>query len=181
MDRKVIFTDFAPLLANCCFLVAFIFLVFGISFALSPGNDENHNPDQQMMLTGKILLCIGSGMCFYTFYCIPLIVGCCLKSFESMTRDRNNVAQNVESLVAQNVVVVDETLSEKILEPQDLQPAEENVADKDCVVCYAGKKEIMFVPCNHLCICTLCKDKFQNLSRCPMCNNNFEKLVRVYS
>ena len=46
-----------------------------------------------------------------------------------------------------------------------------------CSVCIDKRKNIMFTPCNHVCVCEECSIK---VSSCPICRGDIEKKTKVY-
>lgn len=53
-----------------------------------------------------------------------------------------------------------------------LEEGEENT----CCVCLTEPKEVLLLPCRHLCVCTTC---FEQLTRCPVCRASFESSLVV--
>ncbi|KAL7551056.1 hypothetical protein ACHAWF_014257 [Thalassiosira exigua] len=51
-----------------------------------------------------------------------------------------------------------------------------------CVVCEDGKKEIMLMPCLHMCLCRNCCDSFlfKTIKECPMCRAKITSSTPVY-
>ena len=50
-----------------------------------------------------------------------------------------------------------------------------------CVVCFTHIKNIVLLPCKHLCVCEPCVHKIRKMnSRCPMCKKYIESLIKVY-
>ena len=50
--------------------------------------------------------------------------------------------------------------------------------DDECVVCLEYPKAIFFFPCNHLCLCLRCAEKWTS-DLCPMCRGRGGK-QRIY-
>jgi len=44
-------------------------------------------------------------------------------------------------------------------------------AEDECVVCLANGKEVLLLPCRHLCVCREC---FVMIDKCPVCRSTFE-------
>lgn len=55
---------------------------------------------------------------------------------------------------------------------------EKNESDNSCSVCMAESRNVCFVPCGHVATCVDCANKI--LSSCPMCNENFERKLKIY-
>ena len=49
-------------------------------------------------------------------------------------------------------------------------------AEDECVVCLANGKEVLLLPCRHLCVCREC---FSMIDKCPVCRAGFEEYVKV--
>ncbi|CAF1932178.1 unnamed protein product [Rotaria magnacalcarata] len=52
-----------------------------------------------------------------------------------------------------------------------------------CVICCNDKKNIVLLPCRHLCVCLTCSKKlWNNTSKqtCPMCRNQIDSLLEVF-
>ncbi|KAL7540832.1 hypothetical protein ACHAXR_010746 [Thalassiosira sp. AJA248-18] len=51
-----------------------------------------------------------------------------------------------------------------------------------CVVCEDGKKEILLLPCNHMCLCKNCADTclFKTIKQCPMCRGKITGSTPVF-
>jgi hypothetical protein len=47
-----------------------------------------------------------------------------------------------------------------------------------CVICLDNKKNIVLVPCGHVCICDSCKEK--NIKDCPICRTKIENMIKAY-
>uniref|UniRef100_A0A3P8VQN4 Leucine rich repeat and sterile alpha motif containing 1 n=1 Tax=Cynoglossus semilaevis TaxID=244447 RepID=A0A3P8VQN4_CYNSE len=47
----------------------------------------------------------------------------------------------------------------------------------ECVVCMESQSQVIFLPCGHVCCCTVCNEALQN---CPMCRANISQRVLLY-
>ncbi|XP_062506346.1 uncharacterized protein LOC134182920 [Corticium candelabrum] len=59
---------------------------------------------------------------------------------------------------------------------------ENNTSDQQysqCVVCWDKPKEVVLLPCRHLCLCIECSNRIRD--RCPMCNLRFRNKMPVYT
>ena len=52
--------------------------------------------------------------------------------------------------------------------------------DELCIICYANKKCMAFVPCGHLCICEGCSDKYED-DKCIVCRKEFAIPHKIYT
>jgi len=48
---------------------------------------------------------------------------------------------------------------------------------KTCILCIDKDKEIVFVPCGHLCTCSVCA---QSLIKCPVCRSNIQQRIKTF-
>ena len=44
-----------------------------------------------------------------------------------------------------------------------------NDDDVSCIICYDNKRDVLFKPCNHICLCDICYGT-TDLKRCILCN-----------
>lgn len=49
-----------------------------------------------------------------------------------------------------------------------------------CVVCQNRRKSVLLMPCRHLCCCTECAEH-SSLFRCPICRQQIDRKINVYS
>ena len=57
---------------------------------------------------------------------------------------------------------------------------ENNGADENlCVICEDGKKQVVLLPCKHMCLCKACAD-LKKIKECPMCRSNVESSMAVF-
>lgn len=47
-----------------------------------------------------------------------------------------------------------------------------------CIVCMVNPREIILVPCNHVCLCEDCAEKIK--STCPVCNQRIQSKKVAY-
>lgn len=54
--------------------------------------------------------------------------------------------------------------------------------DTDCAVCLERPKDLLLLPCRHLCVCSTCWQMMQqnNLVQCPICNQAVVNAMQVY-
>jgi hypothetical protein len=70
------------------------------------------------------------------------------------------------------------------LSHQDM--TEKNVSPEQdvtlCIVCEDAKKEVVLLPCKHLCLCKMCALTclFKTLHECPMCRETIDDSMEVY-
>jgi len=49
-------------------------------------------------------------------------------------------------------------------------------SERDCVVCLTEQKEIILLPCRHMCVCQSC---FIHIDKCPVCRCAFDAYVAI--
>ncbi|KAJ1425161.1 hypothetical protein B484DRAFT_315253, partial [Ochromonadaceae sp. CCMP2298] len=47
---------------------------------------------------------------------------------------------------------------------------------EDCVVCLTERREVLLLPCRHLCVCDSC---LVYIDKCPVCRSTFEEYVLI--
>ncbi|XP_032241899.1 uncharacterized protein LOC5516260 [Nematostella vectensis] len=103
---------------------------------------------------------------------------------------------NRRSIISQQVTVVAEeerpstTLDNKPSVSNDehvnrLREELERERDKTlCVICAEQPKQILIMPCRHMCLCSVCADTLLthwNRRACPLCRCRIRSLIEVYS
>lgn len=53
-----------------------------------------------------------------------------------------------------------------------------NEEDSLCVICMERTRVFNLKPCNHFCVCNICKPKLQ--SKCPLCRKHVQRFEKVY-
>lgn len=54
----------------------------------------------------------------------------------------------------------------------------ENSSDDCCVICLVRERDIVLIPCGHICVCSTCVRSVNNI--CPMCRRDIERLVPMF-
>ena len=50
---------------------------------------------------------------------------------------------------------------------------------KLCVICMEGKKDVLVMPCRHLCLCKACSSNTA-LTECPICRTAIVSTIAVF-
>lgn len=99
-------------------------------------------------------------------------------------RDRAAIMLAVENYLAE--VKLNESSRSPIIPSAPLEEAStssqncnfvQNINMTECVICLDSQCEVIFLPCGHLCSCSICADKIS--AECPMCRSSIEHKVRV--
>ena len=64
---------------------------------------------------------------------------------------------------------------QEIADPQE--GSHSATEERECVICKQNKKDVLFLPCRHLCTCRSCADKIDD---CPLCRTEIAADVDVY-
>lgn len=48
-----------------------------------------------------------------------------------------------------------------------------------CVICEDGKKQVVLLPCKHMCLCKACAD-FDKIKECPLCRTKIDDSMAVF-
>lgn len=70
---------------------------------------------------------------------------------------------------------------ELVVEVLDVNPEQQQA--EECVVCMVAKKEIVFYPCGHQCLCQACAERFKKEAQhnvCPICRNRIVDYIKLY-
>ena len=77
--------------------------------------------------------------------------------------EKTNIHESNEQIVSESQVSIDESLME----------------DLACVVCFAEKKNVLMMPCRHICVCATCAAS--NLFKlCPICREEVIETMHVF-
>ena len=60
---------------------------------------------------------------------------------------------------------------------------DEGLDEDTCVICMDAKKETVFYPCGHQCLCQPCSETFKQEARhyvCPICRNRIKDTIKVF-
>lgn len=88
---------------------------------------------------------------------------------------KENAQENAEATVAPAGGVL------PTVAPQQQKSQSSQIEDDErlCVVCEDAKKEIIILPCKHMCLCTKCAN-FELIKECPMCRGKVEDSMTVF-
>ena len=55
--------------------------------------------------------------------------------------------------------------------------------DKDCIICFDERVDVLVIPCRHLCLGLECAQLIRNQQKknkeCPICRTKIEKFIRI--
>jgi hypothetical protein len=65
------------------------------------------------------------------------------------------------------------------IEPiQNIKPQEKECSQ--CVVCLTNRKEIVLLPCWHMCLCAECTPQILKSGKCPVCQTNIQGNAKIF-
>ncbi|TNJ27966.1 Ankyrin repeat protein 2 [Giardia muris] len=80
------------------------------------------------------------------------------------------------------------TLKQQIEKYQNMNKSRQKASDRKaeqakamitCIICLMNQRNILLLPCNHLCVCSSCMRQLEN-QKCPLCNGSIKGVARVY-
>ena len=60
--------------------------------------------------------------------------------------------------------------------PSSIILEQTDIEEEQCIICYSNKKNLRFLPCSHLIMCSACYNMLQKKKECPVCKGNIESL-----
>jgi len=74
------------------------------------------------------------------------------------------------------------SISKRISSSTELEVSSSKTSHENhlCVICEDGTKNIVFVPCHHLCVCIKCFEKHKIIS-CPMCRKEITSHIKIFN
>lgn len=70
----------------------------------------------------------------------------------------------------------------QILRPKPSTSIDETKIDTLCIVCQDNTRNVVFIPCKHLCLCHDCSPRLMQGSRkCPLCRRRIHSSMKVYT
>jgi hypothetical protein len=60
--------------------------------------------------------------------------------------------------------------------PASLVLEQTDVEEEQCIMCYSNKKNLRFLPCAHLIMCSACYNMLEKKKECPVCKGNIQSL-----
>lgn len=69
------------------------------------------------------------------------------------------------------------SINMKIINSDTIQ--DDNANDSSCIICMSALREIIFVPCGHILICSKCS-KNTNFIKCCLCNKKIDNIYKLY-
>jgi hypothetical protein len=71
--------------------------------------------------------------------------------------------------------------SKEVALQQQLRTAMRELDAKVCVICQDEQKNVLFLPCRHMCACSACSQRLVGgLAHCPICRSAIRQRVEVY-
>jgi ATP-dependent DNA helicase PIF1 len=111
---------------------------------------------------------------------VKTIEGLFLKSFEATKIKINKKVKDFYAslpvIKIDNDIDIDNKVENVVSEElQEETPIEEGQV-KECVVCMQAQRNILFLPCKHLCVCNICDKMCDN---CPICRVKIDEKMKI--
>lgn len=91
---------------------------------------------------------------------------------QSAQRDLENISDNIAGLSINDPCVEEAAACAAVAE--SLTPAEQNML---CTVCYSNKRDVLFLNCKHIVVCSPCLTR---LKYCPYCRDLIQSSMQIY-
>jgi len=88
--------------------------------------------------------------------------------------------EDIENLQLNELEQLEKTLkltSLKVEQTKNRKLKEQIQDQKACVLCLDKEKNILFVPCGHLCVCEACSAA---VGQCPLCRANVQQKIKAF-
>lgn len=94
-------------------------------------------------------------------------------------KKRKQEASEAKAVASEGSAVEKKTSVETAPEPpkREHEGGSDKKCDLLCKICYSNEYDTAFLPCGHVTACTKCA---YTVTKCPMCREPFERVVRVY-
>ena len=97
-------------------------------------------------------------------------------SWENKYNDNFSIEGNFFLCIDVNVMVIpdyDSNDDEYEDYYEDIKPTRKTILEKECVICFENKSNILYLDCFHVCVCNVCdyKGKFK---KCPLCRTKIK-------
>ena len=71
------------------------------------------------------------------------------------------------------MVIPDYDSNDDYDEDEDNKPARKTILEKECVICFENKSNILYLDCLHVCVCNVCDSKGK-FNKCPLCRTKIK-------
>jgi len=107
-----------------------------------------------------------------------------INSFEQENLDILNYIKNLEYHSKYNEkdknIIINKILKLET-ENNKLKNINNSLSKYTCIICFENEKNILLQPCNHLCYCNNCFNKYNlKLTNCPVCRSNINNTSKIY-
>jgi predicted RNase H-like nuclease (RuvC/YqgF family) len=107
------------------------------------------------------------------------------QKIEMLTSNYDKAAVVLNNIIASSSVQISQLKVEvsTLAEEMDLLAMRLNEEDqgKECMVCSESRKECLFLPCRHMCVCKGCASLIKAKDcKCPLCRTVSEQVMRVF-
>ena len=56
---------------------------------------------------------------------------------------------------------------------EDIKPIRKTILEKECIICYENKSNMLYLDCFHVCVCNVCDSKGK-FKKCPLCRTKIK-------
>ena len=93
-------------------------------------------------------------------------------SWENKYDDNFDIEGSFFVCIDVNVMVIPDYSSNDD-EVEDDKPARKTILEKECVICFENKSNMLYLDCFHVCVCNVCDSKGK-FKKCPLCRTKIK-------
>ena len=94
-------------------------------------------------------------------------------SWENKYDDNFSIEGNFFLCIDVNAMVIPDYSSNDD-EVEDIRPVRKTILEKECVICFENKSNMLYLDCFHVCVCNVCDSKGK-FKKCPLCRTKIKK------
>ena len=96
-------------------------------------------------------------------------------SWENKYNDNFSIEGNFFLCINVNTYVIPDYSSneEDEVEVEDIRPVRKTILEKECVICFENKSNMLYLDCFHVCVCNVCDSKGK-FKKCPLCRTKIK-------
>ena len=96
-------------------------------------------------------------------------------SWENKYNDNFSIEGNFFLCIDVNAMVIPDYDSNDEYEDyyEDIKPIRKTILEKECVICYENKSNMLYLDCFHVCVCNVCDSKGK-FKKCPLCRTKIK-------
>ena len=94
-------------------------------------------------------------------------------SWENKYDDNFDIEGSFFVCIDVNVMVIPDYSSNDD-DDEDIRPVRKTILEKECVICFENKSNMLYLDCFHVCVCNVCDSKGK-FKKCPLCRTKIKK------